>query len=109
MSQHEEFTRNIVQKLEQAAQQHPEQELVLSYVMQAIKPRRVVIKQRTWAMSGFALAAAISGIALLPNLISQQPNAQPNQIAESAKMSPQMIEDLEMLSLFGVESDKYGS
>ena len=108
MSQHDEFTRKIVQKLEQAARQHPEQDLVLNYVMQAINPRRVA-KQRTWAMGGFALAAAITGIALLPNLISQQPNTQSNQIAESAKMSPQMIEDLEMLSLFGMESDKYGS
>ena len=108
MSRHDEFTRKIVHKLELGAQQHPDQDLVLTHVMQAIKPRPAV-KQRTWAMGGFALAAAITGIGLMPSLLSFQPSIQPNQLADSAKMSPQMIEDLEMLSLLGMESDKYGS
>lgn len=108
MTPHDEFTRNIVRTLEQGAEQHPDKEIVLTHVMQAIKPRQSA-NRRTWAIGGFALAAAISGISLAPNLLSQQPNIQPNQIAESAKMSPQMIEDLEMLSLLGMESDKYGS
>ena len=108
MIPHDEFTQKIVHTLEQGAKQHPDQGLVLTHVMQAIRPRHAV-NRRTWAISGFALAAAITGIGLAPSLLSQQPNIQPNQIAESAKMSPQMIEDLEMLSLLGMESNKYGS
>ncbi len=108
MTPHEEFTQKIVRKLEQGAKQHLDTELVLNHVMQAIKPRQAA-NRRTWVMGGFALAAAITGIGLLPNLLSQQPSIQPNQVAESAKMSPQMIEDLEMLSLLGMENSKYGS
>ena len=108
MTPHDEFTRNIVRTLEQGAEQHPDKGIVLTHVMQAIKPRQSA-NRRTWAIGGFALAAAITGIGLAPNLLLQQPHIPSNQIAESAKMSPQMIEDLEMLSLLGMENDKYGS
>lgn len=108
MTPHDEFTRTIVRTLEQGAEQHPDKGVVLTHVIQAIKPRHAA-NRRTWAMGGFALAAAITGIGLAPSLLSQQPSIQPNQIAESAKMSPQMIEDLEMLSLLGMENDNYGS
>lgn len=108
MTPHDEFTQKIVRSLEQGAKQHPDQEVVLKHVMQAIRPVQTA-NRRNWVMGGFALAAAITGIGLLPTLVSQQPDLQPNQIAESAKMSPQMIEDLEMLSLLGMENSKYGS
>ena len=40
MTPHDEFTRNIVRTLEQGAEQHPDKEIVLTHVMQAIKPRQ---------------------------------------------------------------------
>lgn len=107
MTPHDPFIQKIVQTLEQQARQHPEKDLVLRHVMEAVT-QRPAAKRHIWAMSGFALAAAITGISLAPNLLSHQANTQP-QAVSSAKLSPQMIEDLEMLSLLGTETKKYGS
>ncbi|XID75529.1 hypothetical protein ACF3NA_03040 [Alkanindiges sp. WGS2144] len=108
MNPHDEFTRKIIQTLDEEARQHPDQDMVLDHVMQAIRPRAAA-KRHIWAFSGFALAAAITGISLAPNLLSQQPGTPSNQTVSNAKLSPQMIEDLEMLSLLGMENKKYGS
>lgn len=107
MTPHDPFLNKIVQTLEKQARHHPENDQVLNHVMDAIRPQPAA-RRHIWAMGGFALAAAITGISLAPNLLSHQPSVEP-QTVNTAKLSPQMIEDLEMLSLLGTETRKYGS
>ena len=108
MERHDEFTRHIVQALNQQAKQHPARMLVVDHVMVAVKPvKRHRI--RTWTMSGMALAAAISGISIVPNFFPNTHQEKLNEVVAAPKLSPQMIEDLEMLSLLGSENQKYGS
>lgn len=107
MNQHDEFTRDIVKALNQIAQQHPHQADVERFVEQAIQPAR---KQHTrkWAFGGLALAAALTGITVAPHMIQAWHQEQVNQAA-APKLSPQMMEDMEMLSLLGTENHNYGS
>ena len=101
MNQHDEFTRQIVQALNQLSQQHPNQADVARQVEQAIRPQR---KQQTrkWAFGSLALAAALTGVTVAPHLIQVWHQDQVNQ-AVAPKLSPQMMEDMEMLSLLGTE------
>ena len=59
-------------------------------------------------MSGYALAAAITGFVVIPNAldISNQPE---NQAIVTPKLSPQMVEDLEMLMVMGEDKVPHGS
>lgn len=107
MTPHDPFIHKVIQTLEKQARHHPETNQVLEHVMSSIQ-QRPAARRHIWAMSGFALAAAITGISLAPTLLSHQPNGEP-QTVSTAKLSPQMIEDLEMLSLLGTETKKYGS
>lgn len=108
MNTHDEFTKQIISKLNQAAYQHPDQADVAKYVLAEITPRKSH-KVRVWAMGGLALAAALSGITVIPTLLPNPHAEQMNQAVVAPKLSPQMIEDLEMLSLLGAESNNYGS
>lgn len=105
MNSHDEFTQQMIAKLNQAARQHPDQQDVERYVLAEIAPRKAH-RTRTWAMGGMALAAAITGITIIPSLVPNPHAEQMKQATISPKLSPQMIEDLEMLSLLGAN---YGS
>lgn len=61
-----------------------------------------------WRMSGFALAAAITGFIVLPNsaVFDTQPET---QVIVTPKLSPQMMEDLEMLLVLGEDKVPHGS
>lgn len=59
-------------------------------------------------MSGFALAAAITGFVILPASFDTSDQSQ-NQVMASPKLSPQMVEDLEMLSVLGEDKVPHGS
>jgi hypothetical protein len=59
-------------------------------------------------MTGFALAAAITGIVVLPNSIDLADKPQ-NQVIVNPKLSPQMVEDMEMLMAFGEDRVPHGS
>lgn len=109
MNQHDEFTRHIVKTLNQIAQHHPHQLDVLAHVEQALQPKhKHKNRTRTWAIGGFALAAALTGVTVVPNIIQNWQQNQVNQ-ATAPKLTPQMMEDLEMLSLLGTENHNYGS
>lgn len=108
MNTHDEFTKQIISRLNQAAYQHPDQNDVAKYVLAEITPRKAH-KVRVWAVGGLALAAALTGITVIPNFVPNPHSDQMNQAIVSPKLSPQMIEDLEMLSLLGAESSNYGS
>lgn len=108
MERHDEFTQQIVHILNQHAKHHPARPMVIEHVMAAVKPVKKH-RLRTWTMSGMALAAAISGISIVPNFFENAHQEKLNQVVAAPKLSPQMIEDLEMLSLLGSESQQYGS
>lgn len=61
-----------------------------------------------WKMSGFALAAAITGFVILPNSVDMTEKPQ-NQVIVTPKLSPQMVEDFEMLSVLGEDKVPHGS
>ena len=61
-----------------------------------------------WKMSGFALAAAIAGFVVFPNSIEMAAKPQ-NQVVVTPKLSPQMVEDLEMLMVLGEDKVPHGS
>jgi hypothetical protein len=61
-------------------------------------------------MTGFALAAAITGFVVVPNAFDVSNEAHtPQQVVISPKLSPQMMEDLDMLSVFGEDKNSHGS
>ena len=59
-------------------------------------------------MTGFALAAAITGFVILPNSVEIVGKPQ-NQVIVNPKLSPQMVEDLEMLMVLGEDKVQHGS
>ena len=59
-------------------------------------------------MSGFAFAAAIMGIVVLPGSLQLADKPQ-NQVIANPKLSPQMVEDMEMLLVLGEDKVQHGS
>lgn len=104
---HEELKRQLAAKLNPVAQQHPEKAQVIAEVLQRIQPAPSGF-WGLWKMTGFALAAAITGFVVLPGAVdvSEKNN---NQVLVSPKLSPQMLEDLEMLSVLGEVQSVHGS
>jgi hypothetical protein len=76
---------------------------VLDHIQQQKSSRFVYFK-----MTGFALAAAIAGIVVLPNSFDMSEKPQ-NQVVVTPKLSPQMVEDLEMLMVLGEDKVPHGS
>jgi len=60
-------------------------------------------------MTGFAVAAAVMGIFVLPNSLDLNQQNYEHQTIASPKLSPQMVEDLEMLSVFAEDKASHGS
>lgn len=108
MDRHDEFTQHIVHVLNQQAKQHPARPLIVDHVMAAVKPAKKH-RIRTWTMGGMALAAAISGVSIVPSFFPNAHQEKLNEVVAAPKLSPQMIEDLEMLSLLGAGNQNYGS
>lgn len=90
----DDFNRQITQKLNQLAYRHPAKQRLMEQV--ALKT-----KATKWKLMSYAIAAAITGFMVLPNLVQHQTNP------TVAKLSPQMVEDLEMVRVFG--EDTHGS
>ena len=59
-------------------------------------------------MSGFALVATITGFVILPNAVTLNETPQ-TQVVSVPKLSPQMVEDLEMLMVLGEDKAPHGS
>ena len=103
----DDFTKQVTSKLDGLAQHHKHKTIVISHVLDQIKrePRSFY---SIWRMSGFALAAAITGFVVLPNSFDSADQPQ-NQVIVTPKLSPQMVEDLEMLSVLGEDRASHGS
>ena len=104
----DEFTKQVTSKLDQLAkEQHHNKMLVMNHVLDTAQ-KKPTSYYSIWKMTGFALAAAITGIVVLPNSIDLADKPQ-NQVIVNPKLSPQMVEDMEMLMAFGEDRVPHGS
>ena len=105
---HEDFTHQVTSKLDGLANNHRNKAVVMSNVLEHIqnKPSQ---RFNSWKVTGFALAAAITGFVVLPNAIQLSEKSHPQQVVVNPKLSPQMMEDMEMLSVFGEDTTSHGS
>lgn len=100
------FIKSITAKLNGLAQHHPKKSQVMDHVLEHIQTKQTQ-RYGLWKMSGFALAAAIAGVVILPQTaLVPEPS---NQAVISPKLSPQMVEDLEMLMVLGEEQAPHES
>lgn len=104
----DEFTKQVTSKLDQLAkEQHHNKMLVMNHGLDTVQ-KKPTSYYSIWKMTGFALAAAITGIVVLPNSIDLADKPQ-NQVIVNPKLSPQMVEDMEMLMAFGEDRVPHGS
>ena len=104
----DEFTKQVTSKLDQLAkEQHHNKMLVMNHVLDTVQ-KKPTSYYSIWKMTGFALAAAITCIVVLPNSIDLADKPQ-NQVIVNPKLSPQMVEDMEMLMAFGEDRVPHGS
>ncbi|MCH4245537.1 hypothetical protein [Acinetobacter gerneri] len=102
------FTKQITSKLDGLARTHKDKASVMNNVLETIQDKSNS-RYSFWKMGGFALAAAITGIAVLPGTFDMTEKQHQQQVVVSPKLSPQMVEDLEMLSVFGEDKSSHGS
>lgn len=103
----DDFLKQITSKLDGLAQQHKAKPVVMNHVLDHIQQKKSS-RFAYFKMTGFALAAAIAGIVVLPNSIDMSEKPQ-NQVVVTPKLSPQMVEDLEMLMVLGEDKVPHGS
>ena len=105
----DDFAKQVTNQLDKLARHHRNKAVVMENVLDRIQEKSLLSSFMTWKTTGFALAAAITGFVILPNAVelTEQPSNQ--QVIVSPKLSPQMMEDLDMLSVFGEEKLAHGS
>ena len=103
----DDFLKQVTSKLDGLARHHQDKAAVMNHVLDNIQDKKTS-RYGLWKMSSFALAAAIAGFVVLPN--SMEMTTQPqNQAVSVPKLSPQMVEDLEMLMVLGEDKVPHGS
>ncbi|UDM39104.1 hypothetical protein LIS44_05110 [Acinetobacter haemolyticus] len=103
----DDFLKQVTSKLDGLAQHHKAKPVVMHHVIEEIQARETS-RYGLWKMSGFALATAIAGFVVLPNSFEMSEKPQ-NQVVVTPKLSPQMVEDLEMLMVLGEDKVPHGS
>lgn len=104
----DEFTKQVTSKLDQLAKEQQHNKLmVMNHVLDSVQ-KKPTSYYSIWKMSGFALAAAITGIVILPNSLQLTDKPQ-NQVVINPKLSPKMVEDMEMLMVLGEDKVRHGS
>lgn len=104
----DEFTKQVTSKLDQLArEQHHNKMLVMNHVLDSVQKKHTSFYS-IWKMTGFAFAAAIMGIVVLPSSLQLTDKSQ-NQVIVNPKLSPQMVEDMEMLMVLGEGKVPHGS
>ena len=103
----DDYLKKVTSKLDGLAQHHKDKAVVMNHVIEEIQERETS-RYGLWKMSGFALAAAIAGFVVFPNSIEIAEKPQ-NQVVVTPKLSPQMVEDLEMLMVLGEDKVPHGS
>ena len=102
MNSHDKLVKLVTKSLDQTAKAHPQQQAIIDAVQLKLKQPKSTI--RPWAMGGFALAAALSGILIVPDFIAHSSHRLDADAVNQVRLSPQMVEDMEMLSLLGTTS-----
>ena len=95
----DDFTKKLSSQLDQLARQHKDKPQVMNHVLDHIQARSTA--RYGWLkMSGFAVAAALAGFLVFPHSqdLSESPMTHTQNVT---KLSPQMVEDLEMLMVLG--------
>lgn len=106
---HEDRLKPLTSKLDQLAEQHKNKNQVMNQVLDSIQTPEAS-RYGFWRTSGFAIAAAIAGFIILPSSTVFEDQAQTQaQAVATAKLSPQMMEDLEMLMVLGEDKLQHGS
>ena len=104
----DEFTKQVTSKLDQLArEQHHNKMLVMNHVLDSVQKKHTSFYS-IWKMTGFAFAAAIMCIVVLPSSLQLTDKPQ-NQVIVNPKLSPQMVEDMEMLMVLGEGKVPHGS
>ncbi|GAA5629556.1 MULTISPECIES: hypothetical protein [Acinetobacter] len=104
----DEFAKQVTSKLDQLArEQHHNKMMVMNHVLDTVQ-KKPTSYYSIWKMTGFAFAAAIMGIAVLPSSLQLIDKPQ-NQVVVNPKLSPQMVEDMEMLLVLGEDKVPHGS
>lgn len=104
----DEFAKQVTSRLDQLAkEQHHNKMRVMNHVLDTVQ-KKPTSYYSIWKMTGFAVAAAIMGIAVLPSSL-QLVDKQQNQVVVNPKLSPQMVEDMEMLLVLGEDKVPHGS
>ncbi|WOE31574.1 MULTISPECIES: hypothetical protein [unclassified Acinetobacter] len=103
----DDFLKQVTKKLDGLAYHHQNKPQVMNHVLDHIENKKTS-RFGLFKMSGFAIAATLAGLIILPNSIdvTSQPD---NQVIVSPKLSPQMVEDLEMLMVLGEDTPAHGS
>ena len=101
------FKEKIIKALDQQAQAHPRRHRVVQGVMSRIEEQRHS-KFNRWGIAGFAIAAAITGFAVIPSDVLDHQDQSPQVQVTSQRLTPQLADDLEMLLVLG-EDAKHGS
>ena len=102
------FNQQVTKKLDTLAHEHRNKAVVMEKVLTEIvnKPRSYL---GLWKMTGFAVTAAIMGVMVVPNVMQLNSKPYTQQAITTPKLSPQMVEDLEMLSVFAEDKTSHGS
>ena len=101
------FNKQVTSKLDALAHQHRNKAVVMENVLTKIKSKSQP-RLGLWRITGFAAAAAIMGVVVIPGAMQiNKPYIQ--QVITTPKLSPQMVEDLEMLSVFAEDRVSHDS
>ncbi|EOR06222.1 hypothetical protein MMP65_00735 [Acinetobacter sp. ANC 3926] len=104
----DEFTKHVTSRLDQLAkEQHHNKMMVMNHVLDTVQ-KKPTSYYSIWKMTGFAFAAALMGIVVLPSSLQLADQPQ-NQVVVNPKLSPQMVEDMEMLLVLGEDKVPHGS
>ncbi len=105
--QNDDLQHKIIAALNQKAKGHYRQHQVINGVFTRIAQKEHERFNR-WGIAGFALAAAITGIVVVPNGFFNDAQNPSQIVVNTPKLTPQLADDLEMLLVLG-EDITHGS
>lgn len=107
----DDFAKKITNRLDHLAENHKDKNVVMYQVLEKVHAEKAR-RHSIWKMTGFALAATLTGFLVLPNAFTMSEKSHPQHAIvnnNANKLSPQMVEDLEMVMVFGEDQNSHGS
>lgn len=98
-----DLQNKVLSTLNERAQNHQKQHIVIQNVFAKIE-HNTHSKFNRWGLTGFALAAAITGVVVIPSTFLNDASNESKIIVNTPKLSPQLAEDLEMLLVLGEDA-----